>query len=205
VASNSSSIGVFGWNSPTTSGTGVYGLGNTYGVYAAGNLGVSGTKSAVVALPDNRVVELYAMESPENWVEDFGSGELREGVAHVTLDPTFALTVNTGSSYHVFLTPSGECEGLYVAQKTATGFRRCLKSRLPPPHLRQWLRARSSRPGRYHRSRKPELGQLRVWRSLRSRPRQPSCRRLPSQRSSEEKIAQRQARPVTETLVVASG
>jgi hypothetical protein len=122
VASDSSSIGVFGWNSSTTSGTGVYGVGTTYGVYAAGNLGVTGTKSAVVALPDNRVVELYAMESPENWFEDFGSGELREGVAQVTLDPTFALAVNTGSSYHVFLTPNGDCEGLYVAQKTATGF-----------------------------------------------------------------------------------
>jgi hypothetical protein len=122
VASDSSSIGVFGWNSSTTSGTGVYGVGTTYGVFAAGNLGVTGTKSAVVALPDNRVVELYAVESPENWFEDFGSGELREGVAQITLDPTFALTVNTGSSYHVFLTPKGDCEGLYVTNETAMGF-----------------------------------------------------------------------------------
>ena len=66
---------------------------------------------AVVALPDNRIVELYAMESPENWFEDFGFGELRDGAAEVALDPTFALTVNTGASYHVFLTPNGDCEG----------------------------------------------------------------------------------------------
>jgi hypothetical protein len=101
---------------------GVHGSGNTYGVYASGNLGASGTKSAVVALPDDRVVELYAMESPELWFEDFGTGELSDGVAEVTLDPTFALTVNTEAGYHVFLTPNGDCEGLYVASKTAAGF-----------------------------------------------------------------------------------
>jgi hypothetical protein len=101
---------------------GVYGASSNYGAYAQGNLGASGTKSAVVALPDNRVVELYAVESPENWFEDFGSGELRNGVGEVALEPTFALAVNTGMGYHVFLTPNGDCEGLYVAQKTATGF-----------------------------------------------------------------------------------
>jgi hypothetical protein len=101
---------------------GVYGDGSTYGVYAEGNLGASGTKSAVVALPDDRVVELYSMESPELWFEDFGAGELREGAAEVALDPTFALTVNTEADYHVFLTPNGDCEGLYVTNKTATGF-----------------------------------------------------------------------------------
>jgi hypothetical protein len=41
---------------------------------------------------------------------------------HATLDSTVALAVNTGTDYHVFLTPKGDCEGLYVAQKTATGF-----------------------------------------------------------------------------------
>jgi hypothetical protein len=91
-------------------------------LYADGNLPASGTKSAVVALPDDRVVELYAMESPELWFEDFGNGQLREGVAEVTLDPTFVRAANAEPGYHVFLTPNGDCQGLYVAQKTATGF-----------------------------------------------------------------------------------
>jgi hypothetical protein len=47
---------------------------------------------------------------------------LRDGVAEVALDPTFALAANMAPGYHVFLTPNGDCEGLYVAQKTATGF-----------------------------------------------------------------------------------
>jgi hypothetical protein len=118
----SGGIGVLGYSYNATSGTGVQGEGLSYGVFAVGNIGATGTKSAVVALPDDRVVELYAMESPENWFEDFGWGELRDGVAEVVLDPTFALAVNTGIGYHVFLTPRGDCEGLYVAQETGTGF-----------------------------------------------------------------------------------
>ena len=94
----------------------------------AGNLRINGdfvatgTKSAVVKLPDNREVALYAVESPGNWFEDFGSATLVNGVVGVQLDPVFAQTVNTEITYHVFLTANGNCRGLYVARKTATGF-----------------------------------------------------------------------------------
>jgi hypothetical protein len=69
-----------------------------------------------------RKVALYSMQSPENWFEDFGSGTLSNGAATIVLDPTFAQTVNTGTEYHVFLTPNGDSKGLYVSQKTATSF-----------------------------------------------------------------------------------
>jgi hypothetical protein len=87
-----------------------------------GNLTVSGTKSSVAELEDGRKVALYALESPENWFEDFGCGQLDNGAAWVPLDTTFRETVNCEMSYHVFLTPSGDCQGLYVAEKTARGF-----------------------------------------------------------------------------------
>jgi hypothetical protein len=32
-----------------------------------------------------RMIALYAMESPQNWFEDLGSGQLSDGVARVTL------------------------------------------------------------------------------------------------------------------------
>ena len=67
-------------------------------------------------------VALYAMESPQNWFEDFGSGQLTSGTARIALDATFAEEVNTGVSYHVFLTPHEECEGLYVTNVSANGF-----------------------------------------------------------------------------------
>ena len=91
-------------------------------LHITGNLTVDGTKSSTAKLQDGREVALYAVESPENWFEDFGSGELNNGVAWVPLDASFAQAVNSAVSYHVFLTPTGDSNGLYVARKTAAGF-----------------------------------------------------------------------------------
>jgi hypothetical protein len=89
----------------------------------SGDLFCTGSKSAVVPVDGGaRKVALYAVESPENWFEDFGSGQLSNGTATVSLEPTFRQTVNTDTDYHVFLTPNGDSRGLYVAQKTATSF-----------------------------------------------------------------------------------
>jgi len=89
----------------------------------SGTLNCEGTVTAIV--PTNSgasKVSLYAVQSPENWFEDFGSGTLSNGAATIALDPTFTQTVNTGTEYHVFLTPNGDSNGLYVSQKTATSF-----------------------------------------------------------------------------------
>ena len=88
----------------------------------SGNLVVSGTKSSTARLQSGREVALYAVESPENWFEDFGSSELRGGEAWVPLDVSFAEATNATVTYHVFLTPNGDSNGLYVARKSATGF-----------------------------------------------------------------------------------
>jgi hypothetical protein len=90
-------------------------------IYGDGDLACSGTTTAVVPAGAQKV-SVYATESTENWFEDAGGGQLVGGVAHIDLDPTFALTVNTTVSYRVFLTPGGECKGLYVSQKSATSF-----------------------------------------------------------------------------------
>jgi len=88
-----------------------------------GFLFCSGGHNIVVSVDNSqRQVALHAVESPQNWFEDLGSGRLESGVGRITLEPTFAQTVNTGSDYHVFLTPEGECRGLYVSNKSATGF-----------------------------------------------------------------------------------
>jgi hypothetical protein len=91
-------------------------------IFANGNVSCSGTKSAVVPIAGARKVALYAVEAPEVWFEDFGSGKLESGVATIALDPVFLQTVNANLAYHVFLTPGGDCKGLYVAQKTPTSF-----------------------------------------------------------------------------------
>jgi hypothetical protein len=76
----------------------------------------------LVTTHDDRQVETYSVQSAENWLEDYGGGQLQNGSATVALDPAFANTVNTGVEFHVFLTPKGDCEGLYVANQTSTSF-----------------------------------------------------------------------------------
>jgi hypothetical protein len=83
---------------------------------------VGGTVGSAVQLDDGRHVALSAVQSPEDWFEDYGSGSLSDGVATVALEPTFAQTVNAGVEYHVFLTPAGDCEGLYITNKTPNSF-----------------------------------------------------------------------------------
>ena len=89
----------------------------------SGNLTCTGSKSAAVPVDGgSRMVALYAVEAPENWFEDVGSGRLANGSAVVLLESLFAQTINSDVEYHVFLTPTGDCKGLYVSNKTANGF-----------------------------------------------------------------------------------
>jgi len=92
-----------------------------WAIYGYGNIGASGTKSAIVPAENGAHRTLYCMESPECWFEDFGSATLAKGSATVTIDPLFAATVDT-SQYHIFLTPKGDSKGLYVNTVSAQGF-----------------------------------------------------------------------------------
>jgi hypothetical protein len=95
----------------------------TRDLFVTGNLFVSGPiKSAVVPHPDGSHRALQAVESPESWFEDFGRAELVDGRARVELDPDFAAVANTEADYHVFLTPEGDSNGLYVASREAASF-----------------------------------------------------------------------------------
>ncbi len=90
---------------------------------ANGNLNCTGSKNAVVPIDGGkRIAAMSAIESPKNWFEDFGSAELVNGTAVITLDPEFIQTVNTEMAYTVFPVPNGDCKGLFVTHKTATSF-----------------------------------------------------------------------------------
>jgi hypothetical protein len=91
-------------------------------VHVHGHFSVTGGKSAVVQHPDGTHRRLYCMESPESWFEDFGHAELRDGHADIRIDPEFAALVHR-DDYHVFLTPYGDSNGLYVAERRPDGFR----------------------------------------------------------------------------------
>jgi hypothetical protein len=97
--------------------------GNYCYVDSGGDLNCSGAKNAVVPIDGGRrTVAMSAIESPQNWFEDFGSAQLASGVAIVTLDADFIQTVNTEMDYKVFPVPNGDCKGLFVTHKTPTSF-----------------------------------------------------------------------------------
>ncbi len=118
-ASANGGAGVYGSNSGNPATWGGYFVGDTY---VTGNFTCAGFKSATVKVDNGEYRLLYAQESPENWFEDFGSVQLVNGRVVVTIEPTFAQTVNTAVTYHVFLTPKGDCRGLYVTNETPTSF-----------------------------------------------------------------------------------
>src|SRR5271165_1021518 len=87
------------------------------------NLSCSGSITAVAPVEGGaKKVALNAIHSAENWFEDAGSGQLSNGEAVVNIESLFGETVDTGVDYHVFLTPNGDCKGLYIAQKSAASF-----------------------------------------------------------------------------------
>jgi hypothetical protein len=61
-------------------------------------------------------------ESPKVTVEDWGVGELKGGVAYVKFSEEFYALISDTTEYAVFLTPEGECNGLYVSRKDSQGF-----------------------------------------------------------------------------------
>jgi hypothetical protein len=91
------------------------------GVVVAGNFHVMGVKAAAVPLTDGSHATMYCQESPEPYFEDFGRGQLISGAAQIALERDFASMIQAGG-YMVFLTPSGDCNGLFVTRQNSSGF-----------------------------------------------------------------------------------
>jgi hypothetical protein len=64
----------------------------------------------------------YGTRSTAPEIEDVGEGTLSNGRAYVAVDAAFGDTIDMRRAYHVFLTPEGDCNGLYVTQKSPGGF-----------------------------------------------------------------------------------
>jgi hypothetical protein len=101
------------------------GPGGSCTVSGNGDTACTGVLKSVVATKGGagaQRVETYSVQSAENWFEDAGTAQIVNGSGRVNLESVFGQTVNTGVEYHVFLTPDGDCKGLYVSAKTASGF-----------------------------------------------------------------------------------
>jgi hypothetical protein len=108
--SNGTSYGVYGWGSGGSA---------SYGVYYAGGLGGSGPKSAIVRTEQGPKA-VYCQESPENWFEDFGSGQIYGARAEIHLADDFrqTVTVNEIHPMKVFITPNAPIGEWWVEKGT---------------------------------------------------------------------------------------
>jgi hypothetical protein len=84
-----------------------------------GSYQATGSKSAAVTLASGEQRLMYCTESTELWFEEIGSGQLRNGVAEITLDPLFLQTVTVNEQYpmRVLVTLTDDCNGVYVKKQ----------------------------------------------------------------------------------------
>jgi hypothetical protein len=69
-----------------------------------------------------RYIVFKCVESPKVTVEDWGIAELKNGKAFVGFSEEFVALMSDKAEYAIFLTPEGECNGLYVSKKEFYGF-----------------------------------------------------------------------------------
>jgi hypothetical protein len=121
--SNYYTVAISAVNSATSPFVAYVSNGDSCIIDANAQLGCNGPLNSVVTIEGGkRKVALAAIESPNNWFEDTGSSELVNGAVVVSIDPKFAQTANTAREYQVFLTPYGDCKGLYVSNRSADSF-----------------------------------------------------------------------------------
>jgi hypothetical protein len=128
-----STIGVYGYATGSGDDTwgGYFRNSGTAFAYVGGRTGgtdykINGT-GAVSTIVKNTVgerVNLYCPEAPEIYFQDYGEGQLVNGKAHIELDPDFAInvTINEKHPLRVFIQLEDDCNGVYVTNKTQTGF-----------------------------------------------------------------------------------
>ena len=89
------------------------------GEYLKNDTCVAGCSSSATTA---RRVRTYSPQSSQPMVEDNGEAQLVNGSAYVRVDPAFANIIGQRTVYSVSITPEGNSNGLFVTQKTLTGF-----------------------------------------------------------------------------------
>lgn len=84
----------------------------------------NGTVSTIVDGVDGNKKVMFAPEAPEVLLEDYGTGTLQSGSARIEIDPIFAKNIHVDANHpiKVFIQLEGDCNGVYVSEKSANGF-----------------------------------------------------------------------------------
>lgn len=92
--------------------------GTTYKILGAGSV------STIVKDENNERRIMFCPESPEILFQDYGTGKLENGIARITIDPILAknIFVDTKHPLKVFIQLEGDCNGVFVTNKSENGF-----------------------------------------------------------------------------------
>ena len=84
---------------------------------------VASVSCGVSDLKGGRVI-MHCPETPEFYFSDYGQGQLINGKAHIDLDPIYAnsIAINDQHPLRVYVQLEGDCNGVYVTNKTISGF-----------------------------------------------------------------------------------
>ncbi len=107
-----------------TDGTQVFEVDASGNVTIAGMLYTAGACNigCIARGSSKKRVVSYAPRESQPTMEDFGEGQLVNGQARVALDPAFANVIDQNANYLVFAMPEGDCNGLFIAERSKTGF-----------------------------------------------------------------------------------
>ncbi len=105
-------------------------VGMRYGTNPNGTAGtdykVIGTGTVSTLINDNNNVPriMFAPEAPEIVFQDFGTGQLINGEAYIELDPILkkSLHIDAKHPLKVYVTLEGDCNGVFVTNKSVNGF-----------------------------------------------------------------------------------
>ncbi|MFN8284497.1 MAG: hypothetical protein U0U67_14845 [Chitinophagales bacterium] len=83
-----------------------------------------GIVSTLVKDTEDKERVMVAPEAPEALFQDYGVGKLENGKATIKLDPTLTKNIQVDDKHpmKVFIQLEGDCKGVYVTNKSATGF-----------------------------------------------------------------------------------
>jgi hypothetical protein len=91
------------------------------------NYKINGGGSVSTNVKDNndKLRILFAPEAPEIVFQDWGTGKLSNGEAYINIDPVLTKNIFVDEKHplKVFIQLEGDCNGVYVTEKTALGFK----------------------------------------------------------------------------------
>ncbi len=84
----------------------------------------AGVVSTIVKDENDTERIMFAPEAPEVLFQDYGVGQLVNGKATINIDPIFSknIVVDSNHPLRVYVTLEGECNGVYVTNKSKNGF-----------------------------------------------------------------------------------